>query len=115
MNKVKEVEKAYRKYITLCSELTNQISHFFLKREHGVTVSLINNYQIELLKKVHFDDELAMEEDCSDFNLLIPKLCEEFGLEIVRTESCSYKKMELDPKINTFRYERIILRGVKNE
>ena len=112
MSKVKEIEDTYRKYTSLCSDLTDQISQFFIKKGHGVTVSIINDYQVELLKKVHLTSLSEMDKSCQDFILLIPDFCKEFGLEIVRSESCSYKKMELDPQINIFRYERIVLRGV---
>lgn len=115
MTKIKDIEDLYREYTNLCSDLTNQISQFFLREGHGVTVSIINDYEIELLKKVHYEDDLKMVKSCTSFNRLLSKFCKNFGLEIVYSEEGSYKKMELDPEINTFRYEKIILRGVKNE
>lgn len=115
MSSIHEVEEWFKDYTRFSYKLLGDLGKFFLKEGFSVTVSITNQTQIELLYKVHLEDLSEMELKCEAFRDFLEKVCDEFSLEEIYSESCVYRKSELPKEYSTFRYEKVILGGIKND
>lgn len=115
MKLIKNIEDTFKEYTYLCSKLTKQISNYFLERDISVCVSIVDETVVEILFKSHLEDKDEMLYRCEVFRQELKPFCDEFSLQIIHLEGGSYEQMELPPEYRTYRYERVLLVGVKDE